>query len=79
VDDDVAVSAPLLEVGCEAVVRDDVDGVDVLDLADGVQDPVEHRPAADRKEMLGPVVRERPEPRAIACCEQDGLHRSDSS
>jgi hypothetical protein len=79
VDDDVAGSAPLLEVGCEAVVRDEVDGVDVLDLADGVQDRVEHRPAADGKKMLGPVVGERPEPRAVARCEQDGLHRSESS
>src|SRR6201999_2934811 len=79
VDDDVAGGGPFLEVGREAVVRDEVDGVDDFHLAHGVEDPVEHRPGADGKEMLGPFVGERPKPRAVAGREQDGLHRRDSS
>ena len=66
----------MLEVLREAAVRDDVHLVDLLDLADPLEDPVDHRLAAHGQEALREVVGERLEPRRVAAREDDRLHEN---
>jgi len=40
----------------------------------GLDDGVDDRPTPDGKQLLGPRVRERTKPGALAPCEQNGLH-----
>ena len=69
---------PAGEDGGEAVIRDEVDRIHLVDLTDTVEHPVEHRPAADRKQVLGHVVRQRSEPGRVARRKDQGLHAGDS-
>ena len=64
---------PVLESRSEAVIRDEVDRIDVLDFADAVEHPVEHRPAADRQQMLGYVVGQRAQASRVAGGEDQGF------
>src|SRR5690242_12148440 len=74
VDDDVLVPGPLLEGGRVDGVRDDVHRVDLARPGDAVEDPVRHRPAADRQQGLRDGLRQRPEPGRIARGEEENLH-----
>ncbi len=55
-------------------VRDDVDAVDRARLLDRVEDPVDHRPPADRQQRLGGLLGERPQAHRVAGGEQERLH-----
>jgi hypothetical protein len=71
VDRDTAPGGPALELGRLGRVRDDVDLVEPLDLAEPVEDPVGDRPAADRQELLRDGVGERAEARRVPRREDD--------
>ena len=67
---------PVLEVPGEAAVRDDVHLVDLLDLADPLQDPVDHRLAPHRQQALREIVGQRLQAGRVAAGEDDRLHRN---
>jgi len=52
VDDDVARRRPIAERVGEPVIRDDMNGVHLLDLMDAVEEVVDHRTAAHRQEWF---------------------------
>src|SRR5581483_707212 len=74
VDDDAVRLRPRRELGGEPGVRDEMDPVDLLHFPDAVEHVIEHRPAAERQEVLRQVVGERPQPGRVAGGEEDRLH-----
>src|SRR5581483_5308136 len=74
--DPAAAGRPPLEVAGEARVRDHVDVA--RHLLDPIADPVHHRTPADRQELLGDRVGERPQPGGIAGREHDRPHAATS-
>ena len=70
----VARLRPLEERGRELAVRDHVDGIDLLDLTDAVEQVVDERPARQRQQRLRHRLRERIQPRAVAGREDQSLH-----
>ena len=50
----------------------------ILCVANLVEDPVDHRPASNRQELLRDGVRERLQPRRITGGEDEGLHRANA-
>src|SRR6266540_1947400 len=69
-----APARPAFEVGREARVRDDVNLLDVFDLLDLVEDPVDDRPPPDFEERLRAVVRQWAQPGRVARREDERLH-----
>jgi len=59
--------AELAEMSRDDLVRlgTKMDGVELVHFAEPVEDPVDDRPAADREELLGDGVRERPQSRRV--------------
>jgi hypothetical protein len=64
---------PALELGGLLGVRNEVDGVNRVDLGQPVEDPVDDRTAADREQLLGDGVGQRPEPGRVPGGEDDGF------
>ena len=73
-DDNPPLRPPPLEPLRVDGVRDDVDAVDGAGILDRVEDPVDHRPPADRQQRLGRLLGERPQPHRITGGEQERLH-----
>ena len=65
---------PSDERSSELRIRDDVDCVDLVDLFDAVEDPVEHRPPADGQERLRDRLRQRVQTRRVARGEDERFH-----
>src|SRR5207247_448071 len=65
---------PLLEVRREARVCDHVNLVDLLDLGDPVEDPVDDRLAADLEERLRAIVRQRTQSGRVPGRKDESLH-----
>ena len=53
----VFVLCPALELRRIVRIRDEVGLVDLVDFLDFLEDPVHHRPAADRQQLLGNLIR----------------------
>src|SRR5947208_15789348 len=79
VDEYVFVLRPALVLARIVRVCDEVDLVDLVDFLDFVEDPVHHRPAADRQQLLRNVVGERAQTRRIARRKDEPLHTRTAS
>ena len=77
VHEDVLAVGPAVELVGEARVRHEVHAVD-LRLVQLVQHPVDHRPSADRQQVLRHGVRERLQPRRVAGGEDQAVQMPSS-